>query len=440
MIAAWMVYACVVALLFGAAALVGERLVAAHGGARRWVWGAAMLAAVLVPLVRGAAPQRLPVLPPAPAVAGDETPAAFAMPAWHVAAPRVDADGVLLTLWGVMSALLALRLLYGQRRAALVRRAARRGRLAGTDVLLAAEGGPAVVGLREMEIVVPHWLRDFDEGLQRIVLRHEDEHRRARDPWLISASALCVVLVPWNVVLWWQAARLRRAIELDCDARVLRAHPGAERYGRLLLTIAQRRGSGAAVLTPALVEPVTHLEARIMEMQTDRRLPRGARMLLTGVMAGAAVLACTAERPVAPAATGVSPEILAAQARRDATIHVQAPGGTSTVTDPANPLPPGVKREFEVDRPAALMPGSPGPLYPPAQKAARVEGSVLVSFVVQASGEVDPSTVRIIRATNEEFAAVVRTTVPRFRFRPAQVDGRDVPQLVQQPVVFSLSR
>src|SRR5262249_58279568 len=27
--------------------------------------------------------------------------------------------------------------------------------------------------------------------------------------------------LPWNVALWWQRSRLRLAVEMDCDARVL---------------------------------------------------------------------------------------------------------------------------------------------------------------------------------------------------------------------------
>ena len=32
---------------------------------------------------------------------------------------------------------------------------------------------------------------------------------------------MAVVLMPWNLPLWWQWRRLRFAIEVDCDARVL---------------------------------------------------------------------------------------------------------------------------------------------------------------------------------------------------------------------------
>jgi hypothetical protein len=47
--------------------------------------------------------------------------------------------------------------------------------------------------------------------------------------------------MPWNVALWWQLSRLRLAIELDCDARVIaRRNHDALVYTRLLLSVGER--------------------------------------------------------------------------------------------------------------------------------------------------------------------------------------------------------
>src|SRR3954468_12275737 len=104
-----------------------------------------------------------------------------------------------------------------------------------------------------------------------LVLRHEEEHRAARDPYLLFASAIAVALMPWNLALWLQAKRLRLAIEMDCDARVLRAHPSPERYGMLMLTIAQRRSVAPTLFAPMLSEPTTNLERRILAMRSTTR-------------------------------------------------------------------------------------------------------------------------------------------------------------------------
>jgi hypothetical protein len=93
--------------------------------------------------------------------------------------------------------------------------------------------------------------------------------------------------------------RLRLAVELDCDARVLRG--GAERceYGSVLVDIATRR-SGGLLWAPALLEGPSQLERRLTLM--TRRLPRfaAARGLALGALSAFLLLgACEASMPTA---------------------------------------------------------------------------------------------------------------------------------------------
>src|SRR5262249_11905491 len=122
-----------------------------------------------------------------------------------------------------------------------------------------------------------------------LVLRHEREHRVARDPYLLFAAALLVALLPWNLALWFAARRLRLAIEVDCDARVLQAHPSAERYGLLLLTVAPRQSAASVLFATMLSESTTHLERRILAMQSSlpvaRRIKAAAALVATACIA-----------------------------------------------------------------------------------------------------------------------------------------------------------
>ena len=60
---------------------------------------------------------------------------------------------------------------------------------------------------------------------------------------LIAAAAWAVALFPWNPALWLIVKRLRLAIEIDCDARVLAGRRSDVRdYGMLLLTVGSRPG------------------------------------------------------------------------------------------------------------------------------------------------------------------------------------------------------
>ena len=69
-----------------------------------------------------------------------------------------------------------------------------------------------------------------------------------------------------------------------------------------------------------------------------------------------------------------------------------------------------------------------------------VEGTVLAQFVVDTTGRADVSTFTALRSDNALFTSAVRAALGRMRFLPAEVGGRKVPQLVQQPFQFTVTR
>ena len=115
-----------------------------------------------------------------------------------------------------------------------------------------------------------------------------------------------------------------------------------------------------------------------------------------------------------------------------------ASGGSDTgvvvVARPGNQ----VYSESQVEKAAMVAPGSLTPRYPEVLKSAGVEGEVLVTFVVDTTGRADASSVTILNSTNELFGAAVKTAIPGMRFLPAEVAGRKVRQLVQEPFVFKI--
>jgi periplasmic protein TonB len=94
--------------------------------------------------------------------------------------------------------------------------------------------------------------------------------------------------------------------------------------------------------------------------------------------------------------------------------------------------------EFQVEKPVGTVPGGAQPTYPPMLQSANVEGSVLVQFVVDTTGRVDASTIKVLQSTHDLFAQSVKNVLPRMRFYPAEIGGRKVKQLVQQPFNFAL--
>src|SRR5690606_11011959 len=87
--------------------------------------------------------------------------------------------------------------------------------LDGHRVWVSRDTGPAVVGALRSRIVVPEWVLERDHGELSLILTHEADHVKARDPALMAAARLLLAVFPWNLPLWWQCRRLQYAVELD---------------------------------------------------------------------------------------------------------------------------------------------------------------------------------------------------------------------------------
>jgi TonB family protein len=409
-----MSYAFLVAASVAITAVVVERITAARRLPVRVVWAAALFLSIAWPAgsavreVLAARMQPVTVLPFTITVRPSRIVSDQPLPPDRAAL----VDRLLIAVWIGLSIVLLARLVRGVLTLQRSRCQWPEGEIDGTPVRLTDNVGPAVVGLHPMDVVVPEWILTMDAPLRAIVLRHEEEHRAARDPYLLFFAAIGLVLMPWNLPLWIQARRLRLAIEMDCDARVLKAHPSPERYGLLMLTIAQRRAVAPTLFAPMLSEPTTQLERRILAMRTTtRRLGRltmyGGSIVAVAVLAFACSL--TADSPSTP--------------------------DGSTVTTTLRPIgaAPDANATF-----AQALPGNPSPTYPAGLRAAHIEGSVVAQFVVDATGTPDPSTFKVLASTQNLFSDAVRSNLASMKFTPARVRGKAVKQLVQTAFAFKL--
>jgi TonB family protein len=101
-------------------------------------------------------------------------------------------------------------------------------------------------------------------------------------------------------------------------------------------------------------------------------------------------------------------------------------------------LPPGVYREEDVaDRPERV--GEPAPRYPDSLRAAGVGGRVLVEFIVDSTGRVDPGSVLVVSSSHPGFEAPTREAIVASTFRPSLVQGHAVRVLITQPVNFEVT-
>lgn len=317
---AWTLYVLLVGTLLACGALAVDGILRRTTLPTRWVWVSALAGIVCLAVV---APRR------------DATPAAFKIPVTQnrvasVVEPALPTHGFAAVLeqgreavrssvtaliaaanrrlpasavfalsiaWGVMSAVMLVVLVVVNRRVDRDRRAWPLAEVFGTPVRITPTVGPAVIGLSAPEIVVPRWLLERSSDEQRLVIVHEREHLAARDQLLPVGGLIVAAILPWHPAVWWALSRLRLAIELDCDARVLNRGVQPRPYGALLIDIAgQCAGHRVGVL--ALADRASHLERRLLAMKnTQRRFTLVRTGALGAIAMLSIVMACEARLP-----------------------------------------------------------------------------------------------------------------------------------------------
>jgi len=148
----------------------------------------------------------------------------------------------------------------------------------GVPIVITDAAGPATVGVLRSRVLVPRWVLGLPGAQRQYVLRHEEEHRKAHDARLLFAASLPLLLMPWNLALWWELRRLCLAVEVDCDNRVVAALGNPNAYGELLLKVAQAANRGPH-LQPAFLG-MGSLERRLTLLLAPTPLRHAQRFLV----------------------------------------------------------------------------------------------------------------------------------------------------------------
>lgn len=338
MTVAWMFYALGVGALIAVAAVTAEWALKSAGRSVRFVWVGSIALTLLLTLLaplrapKPAAQVILPVITvvSAPLVeapqltlverarqAGRLALGVLVMPVrksmeFAKAAPRIA--NVSASLFWCFSAAISFLIgvvVYTRSMRASVRWP--RMFLLGRSVRVAPDVGPAVMGMAPPEIVIPQWVLKRTTEEQLLVLEHESEHVRARDPLLLVFGCAGVAVMPWNPAVWFLWSRLRLAVELDCDQRVLRRGVQKPAYGELLVELSSRRPWDSLAM-PAFSWGTSHLEKRLVAMTARRSRFSSVRLAAgAGVVAVALLAACNSEMPTAAQVQAMDVSTLAAR-------------------------------------------------------------------------------------------------------------------------------
>ncbi len=427
---AWMFYCLLVSLLLGWAALAAERGLSLYRRPVRWLWLGSMAGSFTLPALMYVFPvahpmMREPLLPAIEVYAGAEGLAtAPALPGGGSPLLSATIDDLLLAFWALASAMVFVFLLRSYLQLRRERRHWLPGAIGTSEVFVSRRLGPAVTGLFRSWIVIPAWALELDEELRSLILLHEEEHLRAGDHRLLLAALAALTIMPWNLPLWWQFRRLRVALELDCDRRVLGQGIDTRAYGELLIEVG-RRAANPSFLPAAFAEPRSFLEERVRTM--IRTVPKDRRRksaIATTLAALLTVLAFAAPSPV----TGDGPPSKSSPA-------TQAPPGVPAVQDTAQPpfTPYTVGPQFKNPQAAVAVLESH---YPDSLRAARVGGTAVVWVFIDEKGAVRDARLRESSRIHALDQAALAAAF-KFEFTPARNEDEVVPVWIAIPINFS---
>lgn len=476
MIALLVGYCVVVGTALAAAGIMLEWAAGAWHWPRRWVWVAVLAASVGVGLGipwrtapdeaaelggdRIASQTPRPLGLPA-GVAGDghatvaSTRRVSTLAGVDLASLRDRVEPAARSLWPMASLAVLVAYVAGHAVLARRRRQWRRACVRQEHVLLSPETGPAVVGIWRPDIVLPEWALACGPHALDLMLRHEGEHQRARDPLLIQLARLAAVVMPWNPATWWMLSRLKLAIEMDCDARVLgRRATGAAAaaYGELLLGLASRGSAGRSIFGHAMLERSSTLARRIVAMYPARGRFAGVR----GAFACAPAVALVAGVFLvpAPALHGQAARLQDPTLPAPPVVDVWLPA-PPRAAEPERTLVPLLRQREARQREGGpqteepvYTPGNgvswprpikqPEPQYTQAAKDAKIQGTVYLTAVVRTDGTVGQ--IKVTRSLDKvhglDDAAI--TAASQWRFTPCTREGKPVRCAIELEMEFRL--
>ena len=434
---AWLVQCGIIAAVLAAGAWFWE--LGARWSARpaRWAWLIALAASVTVPFALRLLPEPTwsDVVPPVGVIRLDPVTVTVR----SQASTPFSTTELGIALWVMLSLLVLAYAAVLLVRLTRARRKWRHAEVDGTAVLVSRNVGPAAVGVRRGMVVIPSWALQLDAELRQLMLLHEREHVRAGDPRLLLGALPLLAVMPWNPLVWLQVLRLRNAIELDCDARVLRQGVDPRRYGSLLLEVGLRRG-GHALVFATFAEPRVFLEERIRRIARwplQRRPLRAAALSLIAIALFSTSLLARVRVEAGPLESaqqfGVFGTVVDAAERL---IHTTLPVDTPPPVPTVRPNPrqtPYTKAPVLLNTDAVMEMMASN--YPARLRDARISGTAVVWVLVEERGQARYA--QLSRASG--YAALDEAAVKianAMLFEPAQHGQRTVPAWIEVPIAF----
>lgn len=292
----------------------------------------------------------------------------------------------------------------------------------------------------------------------REILIHEQAHIDLRHSWDVMFLGLVTLFQWWNPAAWLLSNELRQVHEYEADEAVLNANVDVKQYQLLLI----RKSVGDQLFSMANNFNYQSLKKRI-RMMTMKKSSRWntLRALAVVPVIALALLAFANNKSVAAVVTASVPQDRAVQSEMQSPEPVQVEAATQPVeaeataeavemnTEEQAPQDTKPQSDDKVYKSVEQMPRFPGGefglmkylqgniKYPPEAAKNKIEGRVILQFVVEKTGEVGE--VKVVRPISEELdAEAVRVVKSLPKFEPGRQDGEAVSVWYTLPVNFKL--
>ena len=285
--------------------------------------------------------------------------------------------------------------------------------------------------------------QDYRDNPQEI-LTHEKAHIDLRHSLDVVFTSVVTLFQWWNPAAWLLCRELRQVHEYEADEAVLQEGIDARQYQLLLI----RKSVGNQLFSMANNFNYQSLKKRIRMMTINKSSRwKQLRALAAVPVIALALLAfanptidaatVVAEQPASVAPTNIDqpaqPEMTPVAVEK--TVNEQAPEPSAQDTkvyETVEQLP-----EFPGGMEAMIKFLSENIKYPAQAVKDKIEGRVLVQFVVEKTGQIGE--VKVARSVSEELdAEAVRVVKSMPNFTPGRQDGKAVAVWYTLPIMFKL--
>ena len=290
-------------------------------------------------------------------------------------------------------------------------------RFAIEDVAIAASSrvfSPVTMGLRQKLLLLPVAMVDvLPNGDLETVIAHEFAHMQRNDFMKNLFYELLSLPVAYHPLLWATRARVMESREMICD-QMAAAMSGRKEYARSLLRMASLLVPGKPTTPHTIgIFDTNVFERRLMNLTEKQKEIQGVRRM--------AIVAACAVLGLATCGTALALGMHA---------NAVSEGGSSS----SHP-----RRQSRLRFPAAVMSGNlltkAVPVYPPAAKEAKIQGTVVLSVIIGEDGNV--KNIQVVSGPNELQQSSI-DAVRQWTYKPYLLNGDPVEVKTTVNIIYSL--